>query len=133
MKDLNKINSLRDSSASPQNDAHRVTSEIVRQIILPEIEKEVNQGQHFANLRQIFNSLILATWYKKNLKTALLNQVYSDREKVRGIDNVERHGFRRTTAFPDPGGERLGDVDPAMGVDDDMMARFSQPASDRAA
>ncbi len=59
---------------------------ILRQIILPQLEHEVNYGQNFANLRQICNSIILSSWYKRNLKQALLNQVYSNKEKVRGID-----------------------------------------------
>ncbi len=63
-----------------------VASQIVRAIILPELEKEVNTGKNFANLRQILNSLILANWYKKNLKQALLNQVYTNQSKVKGID-----------------------------------------------
>ena len=63
-----------------------LASQIVRQIILPELEKEVNTGKNFANLRQIFNSVILSTWYKKNLKEALLNQVYADQSKVKGIN-----------------------------------------------
>jgi len=76
-----------DSSATPQNDkAHSIASNIVRQIILPELEKEVNGGQNFATLRQIFNSLILATWYKKNLKDALINQIYADKAKVKGVN-----------------------------------------------
>jgi|GEM_PF-5277594 len=60
-------------------------SQIVREIVLPELEKEVNTGKNFAMLRQIFYSEILATWYKKNLKEALLNQVYSDKSTVNGI------------------------------------------------
>jgi len=63
-----------------------IASNIVREIILPELEKEVNTGRNFANLRQIFNSIILSSWYKKNLKEALLNQVYSDQSKVKGIN-----------------------------------------------
>jgi len=63
-----------------------LASQIIKQIILPELEKEVNQGKNFAPLRQIFNSVILSTWYKKNLKEALLNQVYADRAKVKGIN-----------------------------------------------
>ena len=70
---------------------HSLGSQIVKQIILPELEKEVNTGKNFANLRQIFNSVILATWYKKNLKEALLNQVYTNQSKVKGI---ERQGVR---------------------------------------
>lgn len=71
---------------APRNDTHSVTSTIVRQIILPELEVEVNSGRNFAQLRQVYNSLILATWYKNRLKQALLNQVYSNQEKVKGID-----------------------------------------------
>jgi len=63
-----------------------VASQVVREIIIPEIEKEVNQGNNFAMLRQIFYSQILATWYKKNLKEALLNQVYADRSTVKGVN-----------------------------------------------
>ena len=63
---------------------HKASS-VIREIILPELEKEVNTGKNFANLRQIVNSLILANWYKKNLKTALLNQVDAGRSKIKGI------------------------------------------------
>jgi len=63
-----------------------VSSEIVREILIPEIEKEVNEGETFANLRQIFNSMILATWYKQNLKESLLGQVYVDQNKVKGVE-----------------------------------------------
>ena len=63
-----------------------MSSQIVRQIILPELEKEVNTGKNFANLRQIFNSIILSSWYKRNLKEALLNQVYANKSKVKGIN-----------------------------------------------
>jgi CheY-like chemotaxis protein len=70
----------------PSSDpTHSIASQIVKAIILPELEKEVNTGKNFANLRQILNSLILANWYKKNLKQALLNQVYTDQGKVKGI------------------------------------------------
>ncbi len=66
------------------------SSQVVREIILPEIENEVNTGKHFAQLRQIFNSIILATWYKTNLKAALLNHVYAGQSRVKGIDLEDR-------------------------------------------
>ncbi len=69
-----------------QHTSHSIASNIIKQIILPELEKEVNQGQNFANLRQIFNSIILASWYKRSLKEALLNQVYANKDKVKGIN-----------------------------------------------
>ena len=63
-----------------------VSAEIVREVIVPEIEKEVNNGRNFARLRQIYHSLILAKWYKERIKASLLNQVYSDQKIVNGID-----------------------------------------------
>jgi len=61
------------------------TRQLVRDIVLPALENEVNTGKNFANLRQIFHAMILATWYKKNLKEALLNQVYSNKAKINGV------------------------------------------------
>jgi len=64
---------------------HTLSSNIVRQIILPEIENEVNQGKNFSPLRQMFYSMILASWYKSAIKNALLNQVFTDRKMVGGL------------------------------------------------
>jgi hypothetical protein len=63
-----------------------ISSQIIKEIVLPELEKEINEGKNFATLRQIYNSLILAGWYKNNLKEALINQVYADKSKVNGIN-----------------------------------------------
>ncbi len=63
-----------------------VSSAVVREILIPEIEREVNEGKSFAKLRQVYNSMILATWYKQNLKESLLGQVYVDQNKTKGID-----------------------------------------------
>ena len=68
------------------NGTDSIGANIVREIILPQLEKEVNTGKNFANLRQIFNSIILSSWYKKNLKEALLNQVYANQSKINGIN-----------------------------------------------
>lgn len=63
-----------------------ITSEVVREVLIPEIEYEVNNGKTFANLRQIFNSVILASWYKMNLRESLLGKVYVNQNKTKGID-----------------------------------------------
>ena len=62
-----------------------LSKSLIRQIILPAIEREVNEAASFASLRQMFHSMILATWYKKALKDALLNQVYADKGKTGGV------------------------------------------------
>jgi len=85
-----EINKNRDSHGIGNNTITPIEtgieSEIIREILIPEIEKEVNTGKTFANLRQIYNSVILATWYKQNLKESLLGQVYVDQNKTKGID-----------------------------------------------
>ena len=68
---------------------NNIASQIVKEIILPELEKEVNEGQNFANLRQIYSGMILATWYKKALKESLLGQVYADKAKVKGVNQED--------------------------------------------
>ncbi|OGX24756.1 MAG: hypothetical protein A2Y03_09230 [Omnitrophica WOR_2 bacterium GWF2_38_59] len=61
-------------------------SNIVREILIPEIEKEVNEGKNFAPLRQIYNSLILAKWYKETIKDSLLSSIYIDQNKTAGVE-----------------------------------------------
>ncbi len=67
-----------------------VTSEVVKEVLIPEIEYEVNHGEHFAKLRQISNAMILATWFKQNLRESLLGKVYVDKNKTQGIDVEDR-------------------------------------------
>jgi len=64
--------------------------QIMRDVLLPIIEEEVNHGENFAELRQIFHSLILAKWFKDNLKQSLLGQVYADQSKLEGISTPEQ-------------------------------------------
>ena len=74
----------------PTSDIGHLTSNIVRDIIIPELEKEVNEGENFAPLRQIYNSVILAAWFKENLKQSLLGQVYADKGKIAGINTEDK-------------------------------------------
>jgi hypothetical protein len=64
-----------------------VSKEIIKEIIIPAIEKEVNEGANFAPLRQIYHSLILAKWYKETVKNSLLSQVYIDKNKIAGVES----------------------------------------------
>ncbi|MBF0619902.1 MAG: hypothetical protein HQL19_07025 [Candidatus Omnitrophica bacterium] len=82
---LEKQTAASQKSIVEDNKAHTVASQIIREIVIPEIEKEVNEGQNFAPLRQMFYSMILASWYKIALKDALLNQVYSNKGKTAGV------------------------------------------------
>jgi len=66
-------------------DMNKLGSDIVREIVIPELTKEVNENKNFAQLRQVYNSLILATWYKKKIKDSILEQVYADKNKTAGV------------------------------------------------
>lgn len=63
-----------------------VSSQIIRDVILPALEREVNEGKVFAPLRQVFSGMLLATWYKQALKESILGQLYADKSKVNGIN-----------------------------------------------
>ena len=68
-------------------DISSLGSQILRQIVIPQLTKEVNEGKNFARLRQVYHSLILATWYKKKIKDGILTQVYTDKNKIAGVNN----------------------------------------------
>ena len=70
-----------------------LASQIIRKIILPQIEKEVNTGKNFAPLRQMFYSMILSSWYKMALKDAILTQIYGNQSKVKGWVNQADPGM----------------------------------------
>jgi SAM-dependent methyltransferase len=71
----NKKNNVKDNG---QN-------EVIKEILIPHLTKEINEGRNFAQLRQVYNSLILATWYKKKIKDSILAQVYNNKNKTAGL------------------------------------------------
>ena len=74
-------------------DANSLTIEakqILRELFIPEIEREVNEGKNFAPLRQMYHALILAAWYKQNLKESVLGKVYVNQNKIHGVDIEDR-------------------------------------------
>lgn len=69
------------SSNASAADASRIT----REIVIPALIEEVNSGENFYHLRQIYQSLILAAWYKKKIKDGILEQVYTGKNRIDGI------------------------------------------------
>ena len=72
------------------SDTHTLASQIVRTIVLPVLETEVNEGKNFAQLRQMYQSMILATWYKKALRESILNKVYANQKKTKGVEDINK-------------------------------------------
>jgi len=67
-------------------DVSGVGTDIIRNIIVPILKKEVNEGKNFATLRQMYNAMVLATWYKQELKQSILTRVYGNTKKMGGIN-----------------------------------------------
>ncbi|MBF0511186.1 MAG: hypothetical protein HQL13_02545 [Candidatus Omnitrophica bacterium] len=63
-----------------------ISSKVLRAIIIPELEKEVNEGKNFAGLRQVYSGMILAAWYKRALKESLLGRIYANKSRLKGVD-----------------------------------------------
>ena len=57
------------------------------QMLIPSITQEVNHGRYFADLRQIYNSVILASWFKNRFVKSVYSG-YFDSQKISGIDVV---------------------------------------------
>ncbi len=66
-------------------------SQVLKEVILPQLRQEVNEGKNFAVVRQVFDSMILATWYKRHLKDSLLGKMYVGKNKVNGVDIADRN------------------------------------------
>jgi len=70
----------------PINRTHTIASKVVKEIVLPELEREVNEDQNFATVRQVYSGMLLAAWYKRALKESLLSRIYANKAKVKGVD-----------------------------------------------
>ena len=69
---------------------HEIAKDVLRDVVIPILEKEVNEGRNFAQLRQVYNSLILAVWFKDKIKESILGKAYIDRDKVAGVDIADK-------------------------------------------
>jgi len=70
----------------------------VREIVIPQLKRS-NTGKNFAQLRQVYQSLILAACIKE-IKEGLLSRIYKDKNKTTGItinDLQEKQRFTSST------------------------------------
>lgn len=62
-----------------------LSKQVMREVILPALDKEVNEGENFAVLRQVYSGMLLAAWYKRTLKESVLTGVYGNKSKLAGL------------------------------------------------
>ncbi len=80
---------------APDENSQTIPAEALREIIIPLLEKEVNEGKTFFRLRQIYQALILSTWYKKTMRESFLGKTYADRSKTGGIRQTDPEDNQR--------------------------------------
>lgn len=86
----------RGETAGSSSDQQEFTRQIMRSVIIPAIEKEVNEGAGFGRLRQVYHAFILASWYKKRIRAAMEAAGFIDQRKVQGINAPNNGEVKRT-------------------------------------
>ncbi len=65
-------------------------TQIVQEVLLPYIEQEVNQGEYFVALRQIYAAMIMAEWYKQRVVSqSVWGKNFIGRAKIKGFDTED--------------------------------------------
>ncbi len=86
---------IRSDRPSPGGVAGGVQDQAVREVLLPALAREVNEGRQFAALRQVYHAVALAAWFKHKLKDHLVVRLFGDKEKITGLDLVRQEVVRR--------------------------------------
>ncbi|MFA6217832.1 MAG: HEAT repeat domain-containing protein [Candidatus Omnitrophota bacterium] len=74
------------------------SSELIRELIIPKLTKEVNTSKRYASLRQVYYSLILAQWFKARF--AGKNNPYSQLIDMGKLTNLSSQDpWSKTTYF----------------------------------
>lgn len=86
---------LKDSTAYKFDDPRLKTlneysSQLIRELIIPKLTKEINTSQRYAPLRQVYYSLILAQWFKSRFrdKGGLYSRLI-DKRNLNGLTSQE--------------------------------------------
>lgn len=74
------------SKSKSKPSSAEIGTDAIRDIILPALHTQVNEGEDFALLRQVYHGLILAVWYKKRIRESVINQAYADHNKMAGTE-----------------------------------------------
>ncbi len=70
------------------NDAStELYNQIMREVIIPELTREVNEGRNFAALRQAHYALVLAAWVEKKIKDSVLDKAFTGQNRIKGYES----------------------------------------------
>lgn len=71
------------------SNVEEITKDVMREIIIPAIEKEVNEGSNFAPMRQIYYAAILAKWYREMIRETVVGKAYVGQNKIDGVSSEQ--------------------------------------------
>lgn len=72
---------------TPEAGAADIARDVLREIVVPLLEEEINTGRNFFRLRQVYQSLALAAWYKRQITDSLIAAAYVNRRKISGLSS----------------------------------------------
>ena len=81
---------IQDRSNNKLTGISRIASDAMKEIILPQIDRDINRGENFSKLRQMYNAFVLAAWFKQRLCDSIY-QYYIDQGKIDGIDLADKN------------------------------------------
>ncbi|MDO8748326.1 MAG: hypothetical protein Q7J72_04320 [Candidatus Omnitrophota bacterium] len=94
----NQIYSFTDPRLKELN---QYSTQLIRELILPKLTQKVNSSKDYANLRQVYFSLILARWFKETFKSS--PQAQGDYLKLINSHNLtnltSKQAWDKTTYF----------------------------------
>ena len=73
------------------------SAELIKTLILPKLTRQINSSKSFADLRQVYYSLILSQWFKQTQKSLLSNKI--DNSDLTGLTSV--NPWSKETYFKD--------------------------------
>jgi len=74
------------------------STQLIRELIIPKLTKQVNSSKRYASLRQVYYSLIMAQWFKTRFKDK--QGVYYQRIDTQDLtDLTSKKGWSKTTYF----------------------------------
>lgn len=76
---------VRENKAGRVTAAQELANQVLREVVIPVLEKEVNESERFVQLRQVYHALLLASWFKKRAGSGFMGAAYIDQNKVNGI------------------------------------------------
>ncbi|MFA5287306.1 MAG: phosphotransferase, partial [Candidatus Omnitrophota bacterium] len=76
------------------------SSQLIRELIIPKLTKEINNSRKYAPLRQVYYSLIMAQWFKQKYKgrSGLYSSIINTKN-LRGL--TSKTGWSKDTYFKD--------------------------------